>query len=52
MFKHKQTTRWSCKGILYDSLKSGDLEALCIILEDETNKNQLADGFIVNVLKM
>ena len=29
-----------------------DFEAICSILEDETNKNQLEDDFIVSLLKM
>ena len=34
------------------TLQSDGLEAICSILEDETNKNQLSDDFIVILLKM
>ena len=34
--------------MMYDSLKKGDLEAICSILEDEINKNQLAYDFIAS----
>ena len=34
------------------TLCSDDLEAIFSILEDETNKNQLIDDFIVSLLKM
>ena len=36
----------------HDSSWSDDLEAICSILQDEKNKNQLADDFIVSLLKM
>ena len=37
---------------MHDFLQSDDLETICSIFEDETNKNQLADDFIVILLKM
>ena len=37
---------------MHESLKSDDLEVTCSILEDETNKSQVADDFIVSLLKM
>ena len=37
---------------MHSPLYSADLEAICSIIEDETNKNQLADNFIVSLLKM
>ena len=37
---------------MHDSLQSDDLEAIYSILEHETNKNQLADDFIVSLFKM
>ena len=33
--------------MLHDFLERDDLEAICSILEDETNKNQLAHDIIV-----
>ena len=37
---------------MHDSLQSDDLKAICCIFEDETNKNQLLDEFIVSLLKV
>ena len=37
--------------MMYDSLKKGDLEAICNILEDEINKNQLAYNFIASCIQ-
>ena len=37
--------------MMYDSLKKGDLEAICSILEDEINKNQLAYDFIASCIQ-
>ena len=39
-------------GKTNDSLQSTNLEVKCSILDDKTNKNQLADDFIVSLLKM
>ena len=39
-------------SMMDDSPQSDDLEAICSILEDETNKNQLAGDFILSLLKM
>ena len=39
-------------GTTNGSLQSTNLEAICSILDDKTNKNQLADDFIVSLLKM
>ena len=38
--------------IMHDYLSSDDLEAICNKHENETNKNQLADDFIISLLKM
>ena len=37
---------------IHESLWSDDLQAICNILEDETNKNQLADDFVVKLFTM
>ena len=37
---------------MHESLLSDVLKDIFSILEDETNKNQLADDFIVSFLKM
>ena len=34
---------------MHDSLERDDLEAICSILNNETNKNQVADDFIVSL---